>query len=1016
MNDDATASGESQFPAEPTVAGWFDLGHRPLAHDEAEHPGVVIGRYRLVAPLGEGGFGSVWQVEQVEPIRRELALKLIKRGMDSREIIARFGAERQALALMDHPNIAAVWDAGTTPDGRPYFAMEWVKGEPLTRYCDSRNLSIRERLELFIPVCHAVQHAHQKAILHRDLKPSNILVSLVDGTPVPKVIDFGIAKALGSPDGADHEASLLRTRAGAVVGTPEYMSPEQAGSVPDVDTRSDIYSLGVILYELLTGQTPLARSGGEVTGGDQLLRRIREEEAAKPSTGFQSVTEKSLDAAACRGSELPRLRRMMKGDLDWIVLKALEKDRGRRYGTATALAADLGRFLRQEPVSAAAPTWNYQFSKLVRRNRTAFTAAGLVGAALVTGTGVSLWQAREAERSRAEAQANYNDAREAVEQYLSRVTENPRLKDANFEPLRKELLETAMRFYEKMERKTGGDPSLLSDRAEAMGRLARINQELGDFGKAEMLFHEAIDIHEKLSRKSPKERSHREALTLHHHNLSDLLTTQARSAEALDAQQRAMEISEQLVKEFPADPAVRFGLMTILLKRTMALSTVLRKDEARRTLSRAMDVGRGLIADVPSEPDYRAQFASCLSTMGGLFHDAGQIGESERVFREAIGIQEKIAAEFPGKREYSSPLGMSCHNLGFLLHHQGRHSDAIVVLQRAVEVDRRIVGEYFSLPAPRDALAGALSILGSALISLERDAEAGAALRESADLYSSLRHDQPTNPQTWYVEGLAKEKLAVVERRENQAGAAVVSLRKAVACQREALRILPENPNYQLALRSHLGGLATTCVDSGNGRAATEALSECAQEPLPIWQDWINLAVLSARNVPVIDSDSSLSGQDKSGCAERCREIAVKALRNACALGYTELWNAAADERFVPLRGYAPFMELEEPAPDPADRSPSRFTFDYPHDDPGKRVWTRSGNRWTEVQPSGKTNVYQIEGRIRLGGVSGTGAVHTVESGMRIFIPDKGSSEPLTLKVKPGESEWIAVGPLGDIE
>jgi serine/threonine protein kinase len=1011
MNGDSQTSGD----AGETVLGFFELGYR-TSNAPAEESGTRIGRYRLIAPLGQGGFGFVWHAEQTEPIRRELALKLIKRGMDSGEIIARFEAESQALAMMDHPNIAAVLDAGTTPDGRPYFAMELVKGEPLTSYCDSRNLSIRERLELFIPVCQAVQHAHQKAILHRDLKPSNILVSSVDGGPVPKVIDFGIAKALGSPDEAALQASLLRTRAGAVVGTPEYMSPEQAGSMPDVDTRSDIYSLGVILYEILTGHTPLARASGEMVACDRILHRIREEEAAKPSTGFHPPTEKSRAAAACRGAEPARLRRMLKGDLDWIVLKALEKDRGRRYETATALAADLRRFLRQEPVSAAAPTWNYQFSKLVRRNRTAFTAAGFVCAALVTGTGVSLWQAKEAERSRAEAQANYNDAREAVEQYLSRVTENPRLKEANFEPLRKELLETAMRFYEKMERKTGGDPSLLSDRADATGRLAQINQELGDSAKAEALFREAIGIYEKLLRKSPGDRALREALTVHYDNLTQLLASQARNGEAIAVQERALEISRKLVKEFPNDPGLRFGLMTILLNYVFQLGATGKSDEAGRFLSNAMDEGRKLIADVPSEPDYRAQFASCLSTMGGFRHDAGRIDESERAFREAIAIQENLTAEFPGKREYSAPLGMSCHNLGFLLCRQGRHSEAVPILQRAVEVDRRIVGEYFSLPAPRDALAGALNVLGSALVTLDRDAEAGAALRESADLYSSLRHDQPTNPQKWHTEGISQETLAIVERTEGHSGAAVKALRDAVACQREALRILPGNEIYQGALRSHLRGLAETCVDLGDHHAAMDVLEDFSNEPLPTWLDCENLAVLSARNVSLIDSSSSLSEQEKSACAERCRATAVRAFQKACTLGYPGLRSVATDERFAPLRSYPPFMALKEPAVDPVDGSPSRFTFDYPHDDPGKRVWTRSKNQWTEVQPSGKTNVYEIEGRIRLDGISGTEAVQTMESGMRIFVPDKSAAAPLALKVKLGTEEWFTVGPIGDVE
>jgi hypothetical protein len=317
--------------------------------------------------------------EQTAPVKRVVALKVIKAGLDSRQVLARFEAERQALALMDHPNIARVLDAGTTENGRPYFVMELVKGVSITRYCDERRLTPRERLELFIPVCQAVQHAHQKGIIHRDLKPSNVLVALYDGHPVPKVIDFGVAKAAG-PKLTER---TLYTEFGSVVGTLEYMSPEQAElNQLDVDTRSDIYSLGVLLYELLAGSTPMDRARLQRAALLEVLRIIREEEPPRPSTRL-STTEELPSIAANRGTEPRRLSGLVRGELDWIVMKCLEKDRARRYETANGLAVDLQRYLADEPVQACPPSAAYRFRKFARRNRTAVLAAAAVATAVL---------------------------------------------------------------------------------------------------------------------------------------------------------------------------------------------------------------------------------------------------------------------------------------------------------------------------------------------------------------------------------------------------------------------------------------------------------------------------------------------------------------------------------------------------------------------------------------------------------------------------------------------------------
>jgi serine/threonine protein kinase len=346
---------------------------------QSERAGAMIGRYKLLEKIGEGGFGIVFMAEQVEPVQRKVALKIIKAGMDTREVIARFEAERQALAMMDHPNIARVLDAGATEAGRPYFVMELVHGIAITEYCDQKHLPTHERLQLFIKVCQAVQHAHQKGVIHRDLKPSNVLITEHDREPEPKVIDFGVAKALEQK----LTEKTLFTAFHHMIGTPAYMSPEQAGlSGVDVDTRADIYSLGVLLYELLTGVMPFDADTFRKAAMDEIRRMIRETEPPKPSTRLLTMGEKLTEVAKQRRTEPAALGRLMRGDLDWIVMRCLDKDRQRRYETANGLAADVARHLANEPVAARAPGTLYRFQKFVRRNKPIF-AVGTPMAVLV---------------------------------------------------------------------------------------------------------------------------------------------------------------------------------------------------------------------------------------------------------------------------------------------------------------------------------------------------------------------------------------------------------------------------------------------------------------------------------------------------------------------------------------------------------------------------------------------------------------------------------------------------------
>ena len=538
-------------PDEPDRTGRYEdpdshdsRGLTPPARQEVIEAGTVIaGRYTLLKLIGEGGMGSVYLADQTEPVKRQVALKLIKSGMDSKSVLARFDAERQALALMDHPNIARVFDGGTTPTGQPFFVMELVHGVPLTAYCDEHRLSVKARLELFVHVCLAVQHAHQKGIIHRDLKPGNVLVTEVDGRPTPKVIDFGVAKAT---EIKLTDMSFADT--GAIVGTPAYMSPEQADpSSMDIDTRTDVYALGVILYELLVGSPPIDSKQFKRGAILEMLRMVREVDPPRPSTKLSTAADLA-NIAANRSIEPFRLAKSLQGELDWVVMKALEKDRTRRYETANGFARDIQRYLADEVVEARPPSTGYRLKKFVRRHKGQVIAASLVLLTLIggiIGTTLGLFEANRqkdnakqewgrAETEKTRAEENFATARALILNMGNQINQietgqkNPKLADL----ARKQALEEARKQFDQF-RVGRPDDATVQTQAAALHRYAaNVSRTLSDYPAATTAYAESIHILEELTTRFPEDPRHRDTLAL---TLGDRALLEKRMGKLKDA-------------------------------------------------------------------------------------------------------------------------------------------------------------------------------------------------------------------------------------------------------------------------------------------------------------------------------------------------------------------------------------------------------------------------------------------------------------------------------------------------
>jgi tetratricopeptide (TPR) repeat protein len=754
---------------------------------------------------------------------------------------------------MDHPNIARVFDGGATASGRPYFVMELVKGVPITEYCDVNHLTPRQRLELFIPVCQAVQHAHQKGIIHRDLKPSNVLVSLHDTAPVVKVIDFGVAKALGQ----ELTDKTLFTGFAQMIGTPLYMSPEQAGqSGLDVDTRSDIYSLGVLLYELLTGTTPFTRERFMQAGYDEIRRIIREEEPPKPSTRLSESKDALPSISAQRQTEPAKLTRLMRGDLDWIVMKCLEKDRSRRYETANGLALDIQRHLCDEPVAAGPPSAWYRFRKLARRHRRLLATlafAGLMLMVAVVALAVSTVQISRQQQEtdaayiaeaaqRARADANFEHALSAVDRYFTRVSESEQLKAHNLERLRKDLLETAREFYERLVRERPEDGKPKAELGRAYLRLARITDELGSQREALRLYQQARTILAEVSTTDAK--AVLGDLAICDDQLAGVHKALGETAAAEAAYGRALAADEELLRADPTNTTYALNRGAAYYNLGNLYVNTTRGPQGRDALQKAQTIFEDLARAQPDNPLVQSKLARTLQTLALLYHaeDSGQGTPSRAVplLERAVAIMDKLGQAQPFVEQYQSELAGMYSSLAVVLGPSGAEKTESSIVQ-AVRIHEKLARTHPDITRHQLNLANGHSNLGMIYEARGKWAEARLEYEESYRALETLDAKQPGDIATGRSLAASACNVGNILNDHGEPLNALNWYGKAIRTLRAVLEKEPREMQTREFLRNAYWGRADACNRLGRHAEALAAWDRAIENAAGPRLPWLRL-------------------------------------------------------------------------------------------------------------------------------------------------------------------------------